>query len=407
MDIDQILPLELWWIILDRPELAGLSGILRIVCKPWRDYLRDRTQTSKFEIIKMPRLLNYSVCELGYGRDWVSPLIARHGTLEMLQRCPYPLRDMTLIEAAEHGDLNMVRWLICKGCRITDATYAAAASSGSIGRLEFLHNQGQCELSPCTCIAAARAGHIHVLYWARRNRCRWNGYVIAAAAGNGHLNIVIWAHENGCPWNARVCPNAARGNHFGILKWCVQNGAPLDVRTTSIAAAASGNLEMLLWVTQDPPDVALEAAARYGHLHILEFFNRLPTMRTTLNVILGGHLDILEWCFLRGFVLEERHCDAAAAHNQLEILKWLREKKVPWSASTLRQAIEMGYFELFRWAVENGCPKSRYAIRDAISAGHLDIIKWAIENDFPRQDGIVRFTRLPALTNWLRAQGFT
>jgi len=69
----------------------------------------------------------------------------------------------------------------------------------------------------------------------------------------------------------------------------------------------------------------------------------------------GGNLALLQWLSQTIDVeLNEEYCDLAAYRGHLAVLKWLREKGVPWDEATLEKAfsvntdqskIEVGYSE--------------------------------------------------------------
>ena len=56
-----------------------------------------------------------------------------------------------------------------------------------------------------TCFAAADHGHLDVLKWLRENGCPWDEETCAYAARGGHLEVLKWARENGCPWDEDTC----------------------------------------------------------------------------------------------------------------------------------------------------------------------------------------------------------
>ena len=58
-----------------------------------------------------------------------------------------------------------------------------------------------------TCAAAAGAGRLDVLRWARKNGCPWDEETCAAAARGGHLRVLQWAREKGCSWDEEACLN--------------------------------------------------------------------------------------------------------------------------------------------------------------------------------------------------------
>ena len=77
---------------------------------------------------------------------------------------------------------------------------------------------------PGTCAAAAGAGLLPVLQWARDNGCEWDNATCDEAARAGRLDMLQWARTNRAPWSAGTCHGAAEGGHLGVLQWAVQNG---------------------------------------------------------------------------------------------------------------------------------------------------------------------------------------
>jgi ankyrin repeat protein len=90
-----------------------------------------------------------------------------------------------------------------------------------------------------------------LLKWIREEKkCEWdyNGIrTINAAAGQGNLEMVKYCVANECPIDEFACANAAKNGHLECLKYLHEEvKAPWTYHTAS-------------W------------AARYGHLHILEY----------------------------------------------------------------------------------------------------------------------------------------
>jgi hypothetical protein len=59
------------------------------------------------------------------------------------------------------------------------------------------------------CPAAARAGKLDVLRWARTVKCPWTEATCLAATEGGHLHVLQWARVNGCPWDRSACFDVA------------------------------------------------------------------------------------------------------------------------------------------------------------------------------------------------------
>ena len=132
--------------ILDRPELKGLCGILRLVCRKWRDYLTFKG-TDRREIVRTISLLKYSILSLSFDFEW---------------GCEY---------AARGGHLKVLKWARDNGCPWDE----------------------------WTCNNAAWGGHLKVLKWLIEKGCPWDEWTCNNAARGGHLEVLKWARENGCP----------------------------------------------------------------------------------------------------------------------------------------------------------------------------------------------------------------
>ena len=150
------LPPEIWRIILKDKLLECSSGLLRHVCRLFRDILYKKRNISVSILSTVP-LIKWA-CANNYNFDW-----------------------KTSVVVAKNGDLELLQWLRSNGCGWNWQT----------------------------CAGAAKNGHLEVLQWLRANGCRWNWQTCAGAAGNGHLEVLQWAHSNGCEMNDHTCTRAA------------------------------------------------------------------------------------------------------------------------------------------------------------------------------------------------------
>jgi hypothetical protein len=69
-----------------------------------------------------------------------------------------------------------------------------------------------------------------------------------------------------------------------------------------------------------------------------------------------GNIDFLEECLAGdiAITLDAASCELAAESNQLDMLKWLRSKGVPWNRFLCDVAAQCGHLELLQWAHQNG-----------------------------------------------------
>ena len=169
-------------------------------------------------------------------------------------------------------------------------------------------------------------------------------------------------------------------------------------------AAAMGRLDVLKWLwNHGHKCVHYETAyraARYGHIHVLEWFFELPIERQLRKDdedrlgpnCLFGDPEIL--------------CMGA---GNIEVLKFLREKECPWGARTSTDACRHGQLEVLKWLQKEGClcDLDRFL---SVCGDHLDILKWMRET-YPGCAFDERVTNKASQKNrldclmWLREHG--
>jgi hypothetical protein len=229
------LPTELWIHILNLPQLSSCGGILRMVCREWRDILCNRRdcETWKSEMVRSIDILKFAAT-LPKPLPWNFSTCAHAvlgGHLEVLkwlrgvgdptrEKCPWDFQICTY--AAANGDLEMLQWLRIK------------------------HRTPRYFWNTSTCAHAALGGHLKVLKWLRvedseeggndnREKCSWDELTCAFAAEGGHLEVLKWARgeDDGdisdrekCPWDHRTRQYATRNKHLKVLKWVKENGCP-------------------------------------------------------------------------------------------------------------------------------------------------------------------------------------
>ena len=214
-----------------------------ITCKLWDDDLFAFGMTCRFFREKQKDLCENSIHELCTDNE-------------------------VLVESAEEGNLERLRWFRREGCPWKGPRRAVQKHE---------------------CSAAAGGGHLEVLKWLRAQDppCPWDESTCTAAAAGGHLEVLkfLRSQEPPCPWNMHTCTAAAEGGHLEVLKFLRSQERPCpwgDLGETTIAAAARGHLEALRWLrAQEPPcpfcnyGLTCEAAATNGHLDVLKWLRSI------------------------------------------------------------------------------------------------------------------------------------
>ena len=267
------------------------------------------------------------------------------------------LTESTFANAAESGNLDMLKWLKANGCPMNERTCAGAALAGHLEALKLLR-EFLCPWDRLTCINAAKNGHLDSLKWARMNGCPWSVETCVVAAERGHLEILKWARMKGCPWSERTCSSAAGHGHLDLLKWARRNNCPWDAYTCTYAARR-------------------------------------------------GDLQILKWARTNGCPWDASTCSNAAKSGHLEMLKWARRNGCPWDASTCSSAAETRHYEIPKWAKSNRCPWDAWTFTNIALRGNLEMLKWARTNGCPWDEEMPQEYLLDfAITQYLRDEGF-
>jgi len=229
----------------------------------------------------------------------------------------------------------------------------AAASAGHLHVLQWMQEKG-CYLAPAVADVAALSGHLHILRWDQCSAFRFNVKVLSNAAKGGHMHILQWANEKQkIRWSEMTSGMAAEGGHLDLLKWLHRRGCPCDWRVCAYAAAA-------------------------------------------------GHLDVLDWGRGIGLQWDESTCAFAAGAGRLDMLRFLRTNGCPWDAKTCARAAAGGHLEVLRWARTNGCPWDTQTCIGAASCGHLSVLQWAYDNGAPLQQAMYHFQdKRTEVVDWL------
>lgn len=125
-------------------------------------------------------------------------------------------------------------------------------------------------------MAAAEAGHIEILKFARRNGCPWDPRTSSAAAWGNHCEVLQWVVAQGCSRDREVSHGAAMSGNLPMLRWLQrEGGGSFDCRTCSYAALG-GCLEVLKWLNSEdcPWDEDTAACAAQVGRNPVVFFER-------------------------------------------------------------------------------------------------------------------------------------
>ncbi|KAF6252373.1 hypothetical protein COO60DRAFT_528924 [Scenedesmus sp. NREL 46B-D3] len=157
--------------------------------------------------------------------------------------------------AARSGNLNIVVWLAeQRPAAVADTGVCAeAAAAGQLEVLRFLQGRN-CPINMAVCaVAAAAAGHVHVLQWLAEEhpgclaRPDMDCLPTIVAAATGQLAVLQFLRSLDIParWCETTAMAAAKGGQLACLAWLNAHGCPMDVAACVDAAAKHDQSEVL------------------------------------------------------------------------------------------------------------------------------------------------------------------
>jgi len=162
--------------------------------------------------------------------------VAQTNKLELLKwireekRCDWD--EWTSNEAAEQGNLEMIKYCVANECPITEFTCACAAKYGQLECLKYLHEEVKAPWNWNTAEWAASKGHLHVLeYLFERKYDKFDSWACKYAAMYGHLECLKFLHETAkAPWDSDAVQCAHKKKRYECLQYLLDNDCPLPGR---------------------------------------------------------------------------------------------------------------------------------------------------------------------------------
>ena len=159
--------------------------------------------------------------------------VALTNKLELLKwareekKCEWDYR--TINEAAEQGNLEMVKYCVANECPIDTGACAFAASEGHLECLKYLREEAEAPWGRQTAAWAAGNGHLHILeYLVERKYDKYNNLACENAAREGHLDCLKYLRETAkAPWNSEAIREAHENNHAECVQYLLDNNCPL------------------------------------------------------------------------------------------------------------------------------------------------------------------------------------
>ena len=135
----------------------------------------------------------------------------------------------TINRAAEHGNLEMVKYCVANECPIDEMACAWAADGGHLEVLKYLREEAKAPWGEYTATWAAENGHLHILeYLVERKFVEYVEYACEYAAKFGHLDCLKYLRETAkAPWDEEAVREAHENNRIECLQYLLDNDCPL------------------------------------------------------------------------------------------------------------------------------------------------------------------------------------
>jgi hypothetical protein len=148
------------------------------------------------------------------------------------------------------------------------------------------------------------------------------------------LAEVQFLYSHGCPWSNGQLEVAAKSGYFELLRWCYEHGCRLEEASkVPVHAAASGNVELMAWVLQQPDTTlsedAMSTAAAKGHTAMCALLREQQCpwdIRSPQVAATGRHLDCLRWLLDNGCPWDDHMRQYAAQGGSVEVLAYLQQQ---------------------------------------------------------------------------------
>jgi hypothetical protein len=221
---------------------------------PWDSSVYDRAALEgHVSVMQYAKDNGLEILETAYEEALLTGQIK---VLEWLKENNAPYNVESSFTAAKNKQFTALRWLVKEGFAISSSAAFKCVEHGdsNLDLLESLTRAvGGTPSLPILFFKAACFCQLETLKWLYSRGCKMTSEVCASAAARGRLDIIKWARENGCPWDSETCTNAAESGHLKVLKWAVENGCPFNYYEVEDISIHGGYYKTVEWIANNIP----------------------------------------------------------------------------------------------------------------------------------------------------------
>ncbi len=266
---------------------------------------------------KWPRVL---AGELRHGRVAVADWLVDEAGCPVLQRAQEQQREEEVQQrwglrqlwdgAARGGDVEAMRWLLHRRVPVCREARVAAAASGQLEAVRFLHQECGVEQQEYVFVCAAGSGSVPLATWLLQAGCRMDEGAYGSAALARHVPMLRWLWEEArCPWGEDTL--RAIMDYWCLGRESRQVGKSSSSSSSSSSGgggSGSGDLEQVVWAMLEagcPPGGGTDSADSIGAAvacGLLPLVRHLREERgvafapgTLAAAARGGCVPVVEW----------------------------------------------------------------------------------------------------------------
>ena len=152
-----------------------------------------------------------------------------------------PLRTRVGSDVIQPGSVALAKWALAQGCPRSGDWLVENPNPNPMCNSACHRKSWHPDLARL----AAQHGHLELVKWlVQEQGFPKNKTLIGMAARGGNLELVQWLRAAGCPWDAGTCgKGAAAGGKLHVLQWLRANKCPWDWKVRSEHHLRSGGAE--------------------------------------------------------------------------------------------------------------------------------------------------------------------
>lgn len=239
-----------------------------------------------------------------------------------------------------------------------------------ISVIKWLCNTNITNKSKNTMYLSLRNGSFNVSTWLFKNIPKSHvEHMINETVYRGDLNMIKWLHDHEHETTTQICTTeamdlAAEYGHLHVLNWlhvyrtegCTTNA--MDI------AAKKGYIQVLDWLHthryEGCTKNALIMAIEEEHTCVVDWFiinkpDQFPLFVIMNEIIMHGNLKLFKYFFNKyPGAFPENYMHFAIMHNQLDIVKWCFQSNIVFDLTTCMDiACRYGYTHITIWLYSN------------------------------------------------------